>query len=144
MEVGEPTSPVLRIVDLWAAGQRLTVDDHTAYIPSLAHYMRLETERVRRGDIPPRPFPKSNPEEMVRRLRKDQKGSAQKFWFLRWSEILDDVSTYAYLADDDLVILFAFWRTTEAGRTFELRIPSREFTTVVEEAADFLDAGLTR
>jgi hypothetical protein len=142
VEVGEPTSPALRVVDLWAAGQRLTVDDNTAYVPSLTHYMRLEAERVRRGDVPPRPFPKGNPEEMFRWLRRNKKGSAQKFWFLRWSEILDDVSTYAYRADDDLTILFAFWQTTEPGQTFELRIPAREFTAVVEEAADFLDAGL--
>jgi hypothetical protein len=143
VEVGEPTPPALRVVDLWAAGQRLTVDDNTAYVPSLTYYMRLEAERVRRGDIPPRPFPRSNPEENFRRLGRDETGFAQRFWFLRWSEILDDVSAYAYLEDEDLMILFAFWRTTEpGGQPFALRIPSREFTAVAEEAADFLDAGL--
>ena len=138
MEVGAAVSPALRVVDLWAAGRWLTTDDNTAYVPSFTHYMRLEADRVRRGDLPAHPVPGRSPAETMPLL-------GPEFWFLRWNETVDNVSTFAYL-DGDLVIMFEFWRPThpfpeELGRIFVARLPPAEFTAVVEEAADFLDAG---
>ncbi|MCG5471504.1 hypothetical protein LADH09A_005498 [Micromonospora sp. LAH09] len=144
MEVGQAISPALRVVDLWAAGKWLTTDDNAAYVPSFAHYLRLEAERVRRGDVPPCPFPGRAPEEIFRLLRTDETEFAQQFWFLRWNETVDNVSTFAYL-DDDLVIMFEFWRGThpfpdELGKIFVARIPREEFTSIGEAAADLLEA----
>ena len=64
---------------------------------------------------------------------------------MRWSETLDNVSAYAYL-DNDLVIVFQFWRAShpfpeDLGTVFVVRIPPDEFVAIVEEAADLLDAG---
>ena len=148
VEVGDATSPALRVVDLWAAGKWLTTDDNTAYVPSFTHYLRLEADRVRRGDVPPCPFPDRTPQDTFRLLRADRSGFAQQFWFMRWSEIVDNVSTFACL-DDELVIMFEFWRAThpapdELGQTFVTRIRPEEFTSIADAAADFLDAGTAR
>ncbi|GAA0552924.1 hypothetical protein GCM10010172_39300 [Paractinoplanes ferrugineus] len=148
MEVGETTPPALRVVDLWAAGKWLTTDDNTAYTPSLSHYMRLEADRVRRGDVPSCPFPGRPPAEIFQLLRADETEFAQQFWFMRWSEIVDNVSAFAYL-DDDLVIMFGFWRTNhrftdDLGTGFVTRIPPAEFASIANAAADSLDAGVTQ
>ena len=143
MEVGEAVSPALRVVDLWAAGEWLTTDDNTAYVPSLTHYMRLDAERVRRGDVPACPFPGHTPEEIFRLLAADRTGFAQRFWFLRWNETVDNVRTFAYL-DDILVLTFEFWRAThpfpdQLGKVFVVRIDPLEFASTIEAAADFLE-----
>lgn len=72
----------------------------------------------------------------------------EQFWFMRWSEIVDNVSIYAYL-DDDLVIAFEFWREDhpfpeELGKVFAARIPPEKFVAVVEDATGLLDAGFVR
>jgi hypothetical protein len=148
VEVGDATSPALRIVDLWAAGKCLTTDDNTAYVPSFTHYLRLEADRVRRGDVPPCPFPDRTPQEIFRLLRADGTGFAQRFWFLRWSEIVDNVSAFACL-DGELVLMFEFWRAThpvpdELGKTFVTRIRPDQFSSIAGAAAEFLDAGTAR
>jgi hypothetical protein len=143
--VGEIESPALRTVDLWAAGKWLTTDDNVAYVPSFSRYMRLDAERVRRRDVQPCPSPGRALEEIFRSLHTDKTGFREQFWFMRWSETLDNVSAYAYL-DDDLVIVFQFWRTShpfpeDLGKAFLARLPPDEFVEIVEEAADLLDAG---
>ncbi|MFC7247171.1 hypothetical protein ACFQO7_32255 [Catellatospora aurea] len=142
VEVGEVWSRDLRIVDLWAAGKRLTTDDNTAFVPSICHQMRLTAALVRQREIPPCPFPGRPSEEIFRRLRADGTEFAEPYWFMGWSEILDNVSKYAYL-DDDLVIVFAFWRAThplpeDLGKVFTARIPPDEFAATAQEAADLL------
>jgi hypothetical protein len=144
VEPGEITTPSLRVVDLWAGGIWLTTDDHTAFLPSFLHYMRMDGDRVRQRAIPPCPFPGRTPEEIFHRLEADRTEFREQFWFMRWSEMLDPVSMYAYL-DDDLVIVFRFRRTNhrypdQLGRTFVARIPPDDFADTVEQAADMLKA----
>jgi len=83
--------------------------------------------------------------EILRSLHADETGFREQFWFMRWSETLDNVSAYAYV-DNDLVIVFQFWRAShpfpeDLGTVFVVRIPPDEFVAIVEEAADLLDAG---
>lgn len=64
---------------------------------------------------------------------------------MEWSEIVDNVSRYAYLDDDYLVVVFAFRRADHAspedpGKVFVARIPPDEFAATVDQAADLLDA----
>ena len=64
---------------------------------------------------------------------------------MRWSETVDNVSAYAYL-DDDLVIIFRFWRAShpfleELGKVFVARIPPDEFAAIVEECRLRLKTG---
>ncbi len=146
IEIGEVTSPDLRVVDLWAAGSWLTTDDNVVYVPSFRHCLRSSAGHVRRRDVPPCPYPDRRPEEIYQVLHADQTAFREQFWFMAWGETVDNVSRYAYL-DDDLVIVFAFWRPThpfpdERGKVFVARIPTDAFATTLEEAADLLDAAV--
>jgi len=58
-------------------------------------------------------------------------------------EIVDNVSRYAYL-DDDLVVVFAFWRAehpdpNDHGKVFVARLQPDEFATTLEDAIDLID-----
>lgn len=143
VEVGEIQPPSLRVVDLWMAGKRLTTDDNSVFVPSFAHAMRASAARVNRRDVKPCPSPGRAPEDIFRMLDADETGFREQFWFIQWGETVDNVSTYAYL-EDDLVIVFAFWRAShpfpeDLGKVFVARIPPDEFAVTVEEAADLLD-----
>ncbi|MGW0215606.1 hypothetical protein ACWDXH_14570 [Micromonospora chokoriensis] len=64
---------------------------------------------------------------------------------MQWGETLDNVSAYAYL-DGDLVIVFQFWRVshpfpTDSGQVHVATLPPDEFAAVVKGAADLLEAG---
>lgn len=138
------TSPGLRVVDLWAAGKWVTTDDNSVYVPSFSWSMRLDAERVRRRDVEACPFPGSEPDDTFRLLQAGKTEFREKFWFMRWGETVDNVSAYTYL-DDDLVIIFGFWREShpfpeDMGTVFVARVPPDEFVATVEEAADLLDA----
>jgi hypothetical protein len=148
VEIGGIATPGLRVVDVWAAGTWLTTNDNAAYVPSYTGLMRCDVERVRRGDIPPCPFPGRAPEEVYRLLRADQTGFGQRFWLLQWGETMDNVSAYAYL-DGELVIVFEHRPTNDPadkhlGRVSAVRIPPDEFATTVKEAAAVLDAEYIR
>jgi hypothetical protein len=144
IEVGTAESRQLRTVDLWAAGVHLTSDDNVAFIPFLSRAMRSTAARVRRGDIAPCPFPGQSPEKIFRRLDADETASRERFWFMRWGEIVDNVSRYAYCEGNYLVIVFAFWRPNhpvpnELGTVFVVKVRSDDFVTASEGAADLLD-----
>ncbi|MFC4017289.1 hypothetical protein ACFOW4_04940 [Micromonospora sp. GCM10011542] len=144
VEVGEIQPPSLRVVDLWMAGKRLTTDDNSALVPFFSRAMRSSAAQVRRRDVKPCPFPGHAPEEIFRLLQADETGFREQFWFMQWGETVDNVSTYAYL-EDDLVILFAFWRAShpfleDLGKVFVARIPPDEFAAIIEDSADLLDA----
>jgi hypothetical protein len=148
VQVGGVAATGLRDVDLWLAGQRLTVHDNAAYAPSLSYYMRSDAQRVRRSDIAACPFPGHQPGEILRLLHADETELREQFRFMRWTEIVDNVSIYAYL-DDDLVIVFEFWREDhpfpeDLGNVFAVRLPPEEFLAIVEEAADQLDTEFVR
>ncbi|MET7751175.1 hypothetical protein [Micromonospora sp. NPDC005367] len=144
VEIGEVEPHQLRVVDLWAAGKRLTTDDNWAFLPFFIGALRSDATQVRRRDVKPCPFPGRAPEEVFRLLDADETEFRERFWFMQWGESVDNVSTYAYL-DEDLVIVFAFWRADhpipgDLGKVFVARIPPDEFVATVEEAADLLDA----
>ncbi|MGC4750471.1 hypothetical protein ACLQ28_33105 [Micromonospora sp. DT201] len=143
VEVGEVESPHLRTVDLWAAGTQLTTDDNSAYVPSLLAAMRSTAARVRQRHVPACPFPGRSPEDVFRLLEQDGTEFRERFWFLQWGEILDNVPRYAYL-DGDLVLVFSFWRPThplpdDLGAIFVATIAPDEFVATVLAAADLLD-----
>ncbi|MFG1839922.1 hypothetical protein ACGFH8_15920 [Micromonospora sp. NPDC049175] len=142
VEVGEILSPNLRVVDLWAAGKKLTTHDNVAYVPSLCHYMQTAAAEVRQRAIRPRPSRERSPEEIFRQFEADETDFRERYWFLQWSEIVDNVSCYAYL-DDHLVIVFAFRRADhpfpeDVGKVFVARIPPDEFAATLEQATDLL------
>ncbi|MFI6273416.1 hypothetical protein [Micromonospora zamorensis] len=144
VEIGKIESRALRVVDLWLAGKRLTVDDNSAFVPFFLRIMRSSAAEVRRRDVKPCPFPGRTPEQIFWLLHADETELREQFWFMQWGETVDNLLKYAYL-DDDLVIVFQFWRAThpspeDLGKVFVARIPPDEFVATVEEAADLLDA----
>ncbi|MFK3983436.1 hypothetical protein ACI2K4_24010 [Micromonospora sp. NPDC050397] len=146
VEIGEfwGGSSQLRIVDLWAAGKRLTVDDNCAYLPSFTYAMRSTAARVRHGDVGSCPFPGRSPEEIFRLLVADETESREQYWFMQWGPTVDNLSKYAYL-DGDLVLVFTFWRPThpvpgERDRVFVATIPPADFVATIEAAVGLLDA----
>jgi hypothetical protein len=148
VEVGQLQPSDLRIVDLWAAGTLLTTNDNTAYVPSFSPSLRSSAARVRRREARPCPFPERSPEQNFQRLHADQTGFREQYWFMHWGETVDNVSAYAYL-NGDLVIVFTFQRIQQpflenCGQVFVARIPPQEFVDTLEAAADFLDVRADR
>lgn len=157
VEVGEvwPPPPALttgnlRTVDLWAGGKWLTTDDNTAFLPSFIRFLRSTAAQVRCREVSPFPFPGRSPEEIFRLLLADDETDfREQFWLLHWGETVDNVTSYAYLDGDDLMIVFSYWRAEhpfpeDLGKVFVARIPADEFTAVLDQAADLLDAELVR
>ena len=137
VEVGEVEPHQLRVVDLWAAGHRLTVKDNWAYVPQFALSMRHTVEDVRRREVPRCPWPGRPPEKIYRRLHHGKPEFRQRFWFMHWGPTVDNLSTYAYLDRGDLVMVIAFYgkRGVHVVRT-----PPEDFVAVLEAAADRLEA----
>lgn len=146
VEIGEVTPHSLRVVDLWAGGRWLTVDDNTAYLPSFIQFLRSTADRVRRREVSACPYPEHSPEEIFRLLYADDETDfREQFWLMHWGETVDNVTSYVYLDGDELVIVFSFWRAShpfpeDLGKIFVARIPQDEFASVLEQSADLLDA----
>ena len=161
VEVGpEAGSADLRVVDLWVAGRHLTVRDNVAYVPFLRRVLRETAARVRRREVPPCPFPGHSPDAVFRLLESDRTEFREQFWFLRWGEIVDNVSAYAYL-DDELVLMVAFVPGADTAQhgtgsasaaprpaappgggnaAFCARIAAEDFAATVAGAAELLEA----
>ncbi|MEV4637893.1 hypothetical protein AB0J80_11115 [Actinoplanes sp. NPDC049548] len=144
VEIGVQQSPQLRVVDLWAAGKRLTTADNVAFVPFLARAMRSTAAQLRRRDVEPCPAPGREPGEIFALLHADQTDFRERFWFLEWGEIVDNVSRYAYRDDDNVVLVFAFWRADhpapeDQGKVFVANLRPDALAAVLEGAADCID-----
>lgn len=143
VEVGPIVPPALRVVDLWSAGRRLTIDDNVSYVPFLCSAMRWTAAQVRRREVAPCPFPGRSPEEIFRLLHADETAFRESYWFMQWGEIVDNVSKYAYLGDE-LVLVYAFWRPShplpeDRGKVLVARLRPDEFAAALERAADLME-----
>jgi hypothetical protein len=99
--------------------------------------MRGTAGEVRERSVPPCPFPGQSPDVIFQLLERDETEFREHYWFLRWDEIVDNVSRYAYLDHESLVLMFAFRELTypkraERGRVFVATIGVADFATVVE------------
>ncbi|MEU4621855.1 hypothetical protein AB0G04_18015 [Actinoplanes sp. NPDC023801] len=157
VEVGEvwPPPPALatgdlRTVDLWAGGTWLTTSDNTAYVPSFTLYMRREAEQVRRRDIKLSPFPGHSPEEVCRLLYAEM-GESDFPWQFRlmdWGPTTDDVTCFAYLNGDELVLTLVRQEDKpspeDQAKVVVAKILADEFVAVLTESSDLLDAERVR
>jgi hypothetical protein len=140
----------LRTVDMWAGGTWLTTGDNTAYVPSFAYYMRCDAEQVRRRDIRPCPFPGHSPEEVCRLLYAELVGESDFPWQFRlmdWGPTTDDVTCFAYLNGDELVITLVREDNhlpEDQSKVVVAKILADELVAVLTEAADLLDAERVR
>lgn len=106
-------APSLRRVDLWAAGQWLTCDDNTAYVPQFRLSVQRTAAGVRAGHPPGR--------------------------FLDWGPTTDNVIAHLAKTGDELSLTFEFWREDHlranpghAGVVFAVELPVAEFTDVLD------------
>jgi hypothetical protein len=144
VEVGPGAgSSTLRVVDIWAAGKQLTVNDNVAYVPSLLYAIRGTAAQVRGRSVPSCPFPGQSPEVVFELLERDETEFREHYWFLQWGEIVDNVSKYAYLDHESLVLMFALRAPTppmpdDRGRVFVATIHVDVFSQVLDAAANLL------
>jgi hypothetical protein len=148
IEIGPSAgSSTLRVVDIWASGKQLTVNDNLAYVPSLLHAIRRTSAQVRGRSVPPCPFPGMAPEVIFEMLERDKTEFREHYWFLQWDEIVDNVSKYAYLDRESLVLMFAFRGPThpileDRGRVFVAAIQVDGLSSVLDAAANLLEKAL--
>jgi hypothetical protein len=137
VEAGDAEVSDVRVVDIWAGGKWLTRHDNAAYVPTLVRHMRGTAERVRRRELPRRPFPWRSPAEVFRLLSANDSKFRQQFWLLHdWDEILDNVETYTWL-DDSLVSACRISRPSRTG-VFVFRVPPDEFVATIDGAVSLL------
>ena len=101
--------------------------------------------QVRAGHMRPCTFPGWSAEETFGLLQADQTEFREQYWFMSWGEIVDNVSRYAYL-DDDLVVVFPFWRADhpvpeDLDKIFVARVDPDEFADTLRAAADLIGSG---
>ncbi|MFD9049743.1 hypothetical protein [Streptomyces zaomyceticus] len=153
VEVGEPTAQ-LRRVDLWAAGEWLTCDDNTVFIPQFRSDVLDTAAWLRSGGGFPLPFDGSSPAAAHRRLMlragSDDETDADyelrsRFQALHWGPTTDNVTTHLFRDGDCLVITWEFWREEHllahpehAGQVFVVEIPAHEFVRILESLVALL------
>jgi hypothetical protein len=94
-----------------------------------------------RRAVPTSPGPGRSPAEIYRLLHADDTEFREAYWFLHWGPTTDNLSTYAYLDGDVLVLVFAFYRGPhDPDELFVGRVPADEFVETVEAAARLLEA----
>jgi hypothetical protein len=147
VEVGEWRGRLLRRVDLWAAGQWLTCDDNTAYVPQLRLGMQADCARLRSIADSPAPFAGLPPAAVHRQLLTDEDGGLrEQCWFLHWGPTTDNVLAHLIRDENHLLITLEFWRKEHlrlhpehAGAIFAVEIEADELARILQNAAAALD-----
>lgn len=139
VEAGGAQVSDVRVVDVWAGGKWLTCHDNAAYVPTLVGQLRATAERVRRREVPRRPFPWRSPAEAFRLLSARDSEFREQFWLLHgWDEILDNVETYTWL-EDSLVLACRIWRPSRT-EVFVSRVPPDGFVAAIDGVVSLLDS----
>ncbi|MEV4943853.1 hypothetical protein [Streptomyces zaomyceticus] len=155
VEVGEPTVQLCR-VDLWVAGEWLTCDDNTAFVPQFRSDVLDTVTWLRSGGGSPLPFDGSSPvaahRRLVLRARSGDETDADyelrsRFQTLRWGPTTDNVTACLFRDGDCLVITCEFWREEHllahpehAGRVFVVETAAHEFVMILENLVALLDS----
>nr|WP_238362156.1 hypothetical protein [Actinopolymorpha pittospori] len=154
-EVGGWDSPELRRVDLWAAGQWLTCDDNTAFVPQFRSSVSDTAAWVRSGQGSSPPFAGLPLVATHRRLLAGSGNEVeddelrQQFWlFHHWGPTTDNLLAFLFRDGTRLVITFQFWRDEHlvkhpehAGAVFVVEMEAVEFAATLDDLAAILDRG---
>lgn len=136
VEIGGYYNPVLRLVDLWAAGHRLTTVDNAAYVPFFARCMLGTADYLRSGRVPGAPFPGTPADQTHRQLHADDESDfREQFWIMHWGETVDNFAKYAWAEGENLVLTFQFYGDDEI---FTVRMPAAELAATLDAAANLL------
>ncbi|MDY3554391.1 hypothetical protein R5W24_003513 [Gemmata sp. JC717] len=136
----------VRVVDVYAAGRRLTCDDNHAYVPHFAGELERSVRALLDGPQyrgVGRPFAELSPADNHRRLCADavtDNGQYLDYRFMDWGPTADNVSMHYFREGDTAFLPFSFWRanhhdSSELGQVFVAELPWRELACVLHEAA---------
>ncbi|WP_034262783.1 hypothetical protein [Actinospica robiniae] len=153
VEVGEWAGPALRRVDLWAAGQWLTCDDDTAFVPQFRIAVADTADRLRTGHGAAAPFAGLSAAAAHRRLiagsgqeEQDDVLRRRSQFFDRWGPTTDNLMAFAFRDGDRLELTWQFWREEHlrshpehVGVVFVLDIQATEMTSILDELLAALD-----
>lgn len=143
VEGPHPTSNILHRVDLWAARQLLTCDDHWAFVSQFCRSLEHAIGWLLNDPDVPFPWPDLSPAENHRRLLETNDHRRQRHRFLDWGPTTDNVAAFLFLRDRDAIITFEFGRPThhkpeDLGHVFVAELPERELLRVLHAAASYL------
>lgn len=154
MEIGGWAGPALRRVDLWAAGQWLTCDDNTAFVPQFRRSVANTAAWLRAGHGAPVPFAGLSAPSAHRRLvagtghEDDDDALRRRFRFFGdWGPTTDNVEAFLFRdSEGRLEVTCQFWREehlrthpAHVGRIFAVEIPAPELASLLEDLAAVLD-----
>ena len=140
----EAPEPEVRTVNIWGAGQWLTCDDNSAYVPVFASQLEHTARYLIASDRLAPPWPNLNPEEIHRRLDA-QDDVRETYRFMNWGPTTDNVTAYVFRGriDETVHLSFAFWRRDhpfpdQLGRVFTASLALRDLILILFDAATVL------
>ena len=154
MEVGDWDGPVLRQVDMWAAGQWLTCDDNTAYVPQFRRSIAQTADWLRSGcgGPPLGGLPAAAAHRQLRAGRRREEvddelwGLYSVIHYWGWGETTDNVMSFLFRDGERLEITFEFWREQHllahpehAGIVFTVEIEAAELVQILDDLTAALD-----
>ncbi len=133
----------LRTVDIWLAGRRLTVDDNAAFVPQFCVSIERDAELLESDHDWSPSTDATNALDAHRWCRGDDSGGAERFWFMHWGPTTDNVITFLFELDGQMVITSQFWRSThepksELGAVHEASLDRAELIDLLKQAVDVL------
>jgi hypothetical protein len=136
----------LRRVDLWAAGQWLTCDDHWAFVKQFRHSVQTDSAWLDSGGGSPLPFPGLSFAVTHRRLLANDDGLRERWWFMCWGPTTDNVLAHLFRDGDHLAITVEFCREEHlrlnpdhVGAVFVAEVEAADFAEILRETVAVLD-----
>jgi hypothetical protein len=142
----DPTTPDLRIVDVYADGRWLTCADNVVYAPQFAGSVCDDLERVISEHLPQRdniPFPDHTVEEnhcrmleLAADIDNEMCELHENHRFMDWGPTADNVTMHLFRTNEMAVLPFSFWRKNhhapeELDSVFCATIPIHELRLIL-------------
>jgi hypothetical protein len=153
VEVGDWSGPALRRVDLWAAGQWLTCDDNTVYVPQFRRAVSKTAAGLRAGHGESLPFAGLSTSAAHRRIISGE-GNEEEDDALRtrfrifsdWGPTTDNVEALLFRDGERVEITWHFWREAHlrrhpehTGTVFAVEIRAAELAAILGDLVAALD-----
>ena len=122
------------LVDLWAAGHRLTYFDNDVYLPQFRHSVKTTLDWLGRDPDLSLPYPGHSPEENHCLLMADDTGLRERYWVFNWGPTTDDFFAHLFHDGNRLIITVQFHRRDHPlrGEVFVIETSKEEFTQILK------------
>lgn len=152
-EVGDWSGPALRQVDLWAAGQWLTCDDNTVFVPQFRVSVSRTAAWLRAGHGDSLPFAGLSAAAAHRRIisgdgtKEENDALRSRFRvFGDWGPTTDNVEAFLFRDGERLEITWRFWREAHlrshpehTGTVFTVKTGAAELAGLLDDLVAVLD-----